>query len=259
MVKKILSIVLWVLTGAALVVLFVFGRRWYLDTPLRGVTFDLERHHAKGFVEKDTVIAYATALCDIENHTHISNINMMKIQQLLDRNPWIEQSSAYIGLNDTLVIQAKEYEPVLRVFNQQQQSVYVTAEGMLLPSSLTYTPRLIIANGHFDFPVLSSNIPLSDSLYLHSGLDEALAIALSIRKDKFLSGNVGQIYKNKDNEYELMVNNLEANVLLGDTCAVDTKLTRLRILLEKHIGTGELDRYKTLNLKYKNQIVCTKK
>ena len=56
-----------------------------------------------------------------------------------------------------------------------------------------------------------------------------------------------------------MVNNLEANVLLGDTCAVDTKLARLRTLLEKYIGTSELNEYKTLNLTYKNQIVCTKK
>ena len=259
MVKKILSIVLWVLTGAALVVLFVFGRNWYLETPLRGVVFDLERHHPTGFVEKDTVITEVERLCDLQNDTRIADINMTKIQHLLNQNPWIEQSSAFIGLNDTLIIHAKEYEPVLRVFNTDHRSVYVTSEGILLPASKVYTPRMLIATGDFNFPVLTTSLPVSDSLYLGSGIQEALTIALSIQKDEFLRGNIGMIYKNTNNEYELMVNNLEASVLLGDTCAVDTKLARLETLLKKYIGTNELNGYKTLNLRYKNQIVCTKK
>ena len=259
MVKKILRIVLWVLTGAALVVLFVFGRSWYLNTPLQGVVFDLERHHPTGFVQKDTVIAEAEALCGIAERTRIADVNMNDLQRMLNNNPWIESSRAHIGLNDTLIIQAKEYEPVLRVFNNDHRSVYVTAEGMLIPTSKVYTPRTLVASGQFDFPILQRSLPLSDSLYLDSGIQEALAITLSIQKDEFLRGNIGLIHRNNNNEYELMVNNLEANVLLGDTCAVDTKLARLRTLLEKYIGTSELNEYKTLNLTYKNQIVCTKK
>ena len=259
MVKKILSIVLWVLTGAALVVLFVFGRSWYLDTPLKGVVFNLERHHPNGFVQVDTVIAHAEALCDLEHHTTIGDVDMADLQKMLDKNPWIEQSSAFIGLNDTLIIQAKEYEPVLRVYNTDNRSVYVTAEGMLIPSSPVYTPRILVANGQFNFPILKRSLHLRDTLYLDSGLQEALTIALSLRKDPFLNGNVGLIHRNKNNQYELTVNNLEATVLLGDITALDTKLARLRTLLEKYIATGELNEYKTLNLTYKNQIVCTKK
>ena len=33
MVKKILSIVLWVVTGAAIIVLFAFARKGYLEKP----------------------------------------------------------------------------------------------------------------------------------------------------------------------------------------------------------------------------------
>lgn len=258
MVKKILRIVLWVLTGAALVVLFVFGRKGYLETPLQGVRFDLERHHPTGFVERDSVIGYMAALCDLEGRTPLSKIELWKVQQYLNNNPWIEQSSAYIGLNDSLIIQAKEYEPVLRVFNRDTRSVYVTAEGMLLPASDRYTPRILLASGQYDFPVLTCRCPLTDSLYQGSGIEEALHIALAIQRDPFLNGSIGLIHRNSHNEYELMVNNLDARVVLGDTSLVDTKLARLKTLLEKYIGTDELNGYKTLNLRYKNQIVCTK-
>ena len=258
MVKKILKIALWVITGAALVVLFVFGRKWYLDTPLRGIDFQLERSHLKGFVEKDSVVSYAKAICDMEHHNTISNINLTGVKKLLDGNPWIEYASAYIGLNDTLVIKAKEFEPVLRVYNQSHRSVYVTREGIIFPSSPRYSPRVIIASGNYRFPTPSKSSCVNDSIYAASGIAEALAIALAIEEDAFLAGNIGQIYRDEHNEYELMVNNLSAKVILGDIDAVNDKLSRLAILLEKYSGTEELKAYKSLNLKYKNQIVCTK-
>lgn len=258
MVKKILKIALWVITGAALVVLFVFGRKQYLDTPLKGITFQLERSHKKGFVEKDSVITHAEAICKIERHAAISTVDMMQIQKLLDVNPWIDQASAYIGLNDTLIIKAKEFEPVLRVFNQEKSSVYVTREGIVFPSCPHYSPRVIIASGNFDFPMPNKNSRVTDSIYALAGLNDALTIALAIGNDPFLSGNVGQIYKNEHNEYELVVNNLSGRVILSNTDALENKLARLATLLEKYSGTEELNAYKTLNLKYKNQIVCTK-
>jgi cell division protein FtsQ len=258
MVKKILKIALWVITGVALVVLFAFGRKRYLETPLQGISFQLERNHKNGFVQKDSIISYAEAICDLEHRAALGSVNLTKIQQLLDGNPWIEKSSAYIGLNDTLVIKAKEYEPVLRVFNQDKRSVYVTPNGVIFPSSPHYSPRVIIASGNFRFPTPGKSSCVTDSIYAQAGISEALTIAMTINQDPFLTGNIGQIYRDEQNEYELMVNNVSARVILGDTIDVDDKLSRLATLLEKYSGTEELKAYKTLNLKYKNQIVCTK-
>ena len=61
MVKKILSIVLWVITGGALIVLFAFGRSKYLETPLKGIELRLERSHTNGFVDRDQLMLAAQA------------------------------------------------------------------------------------------------------------------------------------------------------------------------------------------------------
>lgn len=259
MVKKILSIILWVVTGAALIALFVFGHKWYLETPLKGVSCFVERSHANGFIIKDSIIAHAKVICNTEHQAAISTVDMMKIQRMLNGNPWIAQSSAYIGLNDTLCISIKEYEPVLRVYNHDGTSVYLTRNGNIIPSSPHYTPHLIIASGNYSFASPDKNANVTDSLYLQSGLVETLSIAKAIGKDQYLKEHIGQIYRNNDNEYEITVNNLPVQVILGDTCSVDNKLFRLKVLLEKYHGTMELEGYKTMSLKYKNQIVCTKK
>ena len=259
MVKKILSIIAWVITGAALIVLFVVAYKGYSNTPLKGIAFNLERHADKGFIEKDSTIVAIEELCGIRKHATIKSVDMLKIQQLLKSSPWIENTSAYIGLNDTLIIKAKEYDPILRVFNKKGRSVYVTEAGDILPSSPTYTPRLIIASGNYDFATSKGSQRLSDTAFSTTGLDETLAITKAILNDDFLKGSIGQIYRNEKRQYEVVVNGLTARVLVGDTTAINDKMAKLSTLLEKYSGTEELNAYKTLDLRYKNQIVCTKK
>lgn len=259
MVKKILSIVAWGITGAALIVLFVFAHKGFVKTPLQGVVFNLERQGNKGFVEKDTMIANIEALCGIHEQASIGSVDLMKIQKLLSKSPWIESSSAYIGLNDTLMVRAKEYSPIVRIFNKKGQSVYVTREGAILPSSKVHTPRLIIASGNYEFPTGEQSTQLSDTSYAESGINETLAITKAVLADNLLRSSVGQIFRNEKGQYEIMVNSLPARVIVGDTVNIHQKMNRLHILLEKHSGTDELTGYKTLDLRYKNQIVCTKK
>ena len=259
MVKKILSIVLWVVTGAAIITLFVFARKGYLETPLKGISLNMERVQNEGFVENDSIIAQASSICGMERHAVVADIDMMQLHRMLDDNPWIAHSSVFIDLNDTLRLSATEYEPVLRVYNHEGRSVYITREGVIIPSSPRYTPHLIIASGNYGFATPRRNGSITDSLYLNSGLADALAIAQAIEKDQFLQEHIGQIYRNNDNEFEVIVNNLPIPVVVGDTCAIENKLFRLKVLLEKYQGTTELENYKTMSLKYKNQIVCTKK
>ena len=258
MVKKILSIILWVITGAALIVLFVFGRNWYLETPLKGIKLSLERSHINGFVDQDTMLANAAAVCDLAHQNKITNVDMKRINKLLADNPWIENGSAYIGLNDTLTIKAKEYEPVLRVYGNDGRSVYVTAEGKIIPSSPRYTPHLIIASGNFSLPMPQRNACVNDTLFGSTGIAEALILSQTIVRDDYLAEHVGQIYRNQEGEFELTVNNLPPKVIVGDIDNINHKMSRLRVLLEKYNNTEELINFKTLDLRYKNQIVCTK-
>lgn len=244
MVKKILNIVLWVATGVALALLFMSGRKRYLDTPISGIRVNIERGHDKGFVDDDSLVAYAEAVSGIARGAASSSVDMQRINRMMEDNPWIERGSAYIGLDNMLTINAKEYEPVMRIYDQDGKSSYITNEGIIIPSSPHYTPHLIIASGNFN-----------DS----TDVTEALSIAQAISGDDYLASHIGQIYRNRDNEYELAVNNLPARVVIGDTQAIGDKLWRLRTLLEKYYNTEELTVYKTLDLRYKNQIVCTKK
>ena len=254
MVKKILSIVLWVVTAAALIVLFIFAREDYLDQPLKAIQINTEND--TGFVRKGVLKEEIWQICGKSN---IGTVNMIAIQEHLNSNPWIESNASYVNLDGRLNISFTEYEPMFRVFGQNGSSVYVTREGTVIPSNRIYTPYVLIASGNFKPTNVTSAYQLCDTLEEDRNMLNALQWFKTIEKNDFIKNCVGQLYCNSHNAFELTVKGLDARVIIGDTCDGSDKLKRLEIFMKQRIDRPETKNLKSINLSYKNQIVCTKR
>ena len=253
MVKKILSIVVWVITAGALVALFVFARENYLDKPIQSVTLIPESD--SGFVKRSVLHDDIVSMCV---NKKVGTANMLEIQQKLNDNPWIESNTSYIDLDGHLNVSFKEYEPQLRIFGKDGRSVYLTNEGMVIPSSSIYTPYVLIASGNFDIQKDSVAYQLNDSIHQDINLINALYWFKAINANSFIKNCTGQLYCNPKNEFELTVRGIEAKVVVGDTCFAADKLKRLEIFMKQRINNQETKTFKSINLNFKNQIVCTK-
>ena len=254
MVKKILSIVLWVVTALTLVVLFIFARENYLDTPVKAINLLPETD--SGFVRKSVLYQEIEKDC---SKSKIGTIDMAKIQKNLNANPWIESNAAYIDLDGNLNVSFKEYKPQFRVFDKNGHSVYVTNEGIVIPSCSNYTPYVLIASGNFNLQSDSPSYTLCDTLDRDRNILNALYWFKAIKANPFIESCVGQLYCNDKNEFELTVKGLGARVIVGDTCLAADKLNRLEIFIKQRINRPETQHMKIINLNYKNQIVCTKR
>ena len=253
MVKKILSIVLWVITAAAIVVLFIFARESYLNTPLKSI--NLMPASDSGFVRRSVLHEEIEKQCE---NSMVGTVNMIKIQNYLDANPWIESNSAYIDLDGNLNVNFKEYEPQFRVFVKNGRSVYVTDNGVVIPSCSNYTPYVLVASGNFELGD-TTTYALCDTLERDRNLLDALNWHKAIKANPFIENCVGQLYCNNKNQFELTVKGLDARVIVGDTCLAADKLNRLEIFMKQRISRPETQNMKIINLNYKNQIVCTKR
>ena len=256
MVKKILSILAWVVTAGALVALFIVAREHYLDTPVRSVSLDIERNTDSGFVKQKAVLADISTL---SAKAKIGTVNMEGIRKQLTSNPWIESSSAYIDLDAILNVNIKEYEPVMRIYGKSGQSAYLTADGILLPTSTGYTPHVLIASGNFDFDAEQLNRKLNDTLESDLNLISAMKVFEAIQRNDFMRGRIGQVYCNGRNEFELVDKGIDAKIVMGDTCNMDDKLRRLEIFIDQKANSAEIWNFKKIDIQYKNQIVCTKR
>ena len=101
---------------------------------------------------------------NLRGQANIGTINMVSIQRHLESNPWIESSTSYIDLDGTLCINLKEYNPVLRIFDKNGRSVYLTEDGISIPTNRLYTPHVLVANGSFALRNDSTSYPLNDTI-----------------------------------------------------------------------------------------------
>jgi cell division protein FtsQ len=254
MVKKILSIVLWVVTAAALIILFVFAREDYLNRPLKSVQLITETD--TGFVRKGEVREELWQMC---SNKKIGTVNMTALKKSLDHNPWIESNASYIDLDGTLKVSYEEHQPKFRVFGKNGRSVYVTDNAVVIPTSRLYTPYVMVVSGNFDIDNDTSAYALNDSLDTHRNLIDALTWFKAIEANDFISNCVGQVYCSPKNEFELTVRGIDARIIVGDTCLAADKLKRLELFMKQRLDSPEVKSMKIINLNYKNQIVCTKR
>ena len=249
---------MWVITAAALVVLFIFARENYLDTPVKAI--NLLPASDSGFVRRSVLHKEIESFCEEFGRTKkIGTVDMVKIQQNLEANPWIESNAAYIDLDGNLNVCFKEYEPQFRVFGKNGQSMYVTNKGIVVPSCNHYTPYVLIASGNFDLQNGANTYALCDTLERDRNILNALYWHKAIKANPFIESCVGQLYCNSKNEFELTVKGLDARVIVGDTCLATDKLKRLEIFMKQRINRPDTQNMKIINLNYKNQIVCTKR
>ena len=245
---------MWVVTGAALIALFVFAREDYLTTPLKSI--QLIPSADTGFVRKTALHDELVRVC---NKRNVGTVDMVAVQKVLDDNSWIESSASYVGLDGTLNVSFKEYEPWFRVFGKDGHSVYVTRNGVVVPPCPIYTPYVLIASGNFELKNDSVAYQLNDTLESDVNLLNALHWCDAIEGNDFVSQCVGQLYCNKMNQFELTVKGFGGRVIVGDTCDAADKLRRLEIFMKQRIESPETKTLKSINLSYKNQIVCTKR
>ena len=253
MVKKILSILAWVATAAALVALFVVSREHYLNTPVKSYNLDLQSGNS--FVKESDVLADLEELCKGQK---IGTVDMEAIGKRLKANPWVESSAAHIGLDGTLNVSIAEHLPAMRVFGSNGQSAYITSDGLLLPPGQNYTPHLLIASGNFSFEAGLAR-QLSDTIATDRNLIGARKLNEAVGRNGFVKSCVGQVYCNKGNEFEIVAKDIDARIIVGDTANLDDKLRRLETFMKHKTGSNEIKEYKKINLKFKNQIVCTKR
>ena len=254
MVKKILSILLWVVTAAALIALFVFARENYLHTPLKSI--QLLPSADTGFVRKTDLRDEIASLCGKKN---IGTVDMLAIQKVMDDNAWIESSASHVGLDGTLNVSFKEYEPWFRVYGKGRRSVYVTRDGVVVPMSSIYTPYVLVASGNFDLRSDTDTYRLNDTLDSDVNLLNALHWCEAIEGNEFVNHCIGQLYCNNKDQFELTVKGFDGRVIVGDTCDAADKLWRLEVFMKQRIDSPETKTLKSINLNYKNQIVCTKR
>jgi len=172
------------------------------------------------------------------------NLNLNILEKFVQSNEMIENAEIFLSLRGELGAIITQRTPVLRVANNMG-SYYFDKQGKKMPLSDNYSARV---------PVTSSEI-------IEKNCNDIVCLANKIKNDSFLHKQIigiNQIGKVDSNQFELKTRLGDQTILFGDLKRMDEKIKKLKVFYQKAISDGTLNTYKTINLKFKNQVVCAK-
>jgi len=254
--KRFIQISLFILFTVSVAALMVYVYMLHRNEPLNKIEIHVARPSEKGFLDKEEIYHYLYQY--VSDTDRLSNINTNLIEDSLWKNPWVDKVDAYTDIDGNLIINIKESEPVLRVFSPAGKSFFLDKTGKILPLSSKYTPRLTIANGYIKTLPLKGHDNIYDTVYKKEDLRKLLFVSKKLNRYPFLKSLISEIYLNSNREFDLIPIIGSQVIKLGDTTNIDHKLENLVIFYKRSLVYEGWDKYKTLNLKFRNQIICTK-
>jgi cell division protein FtsQ len=192
---------------------------------------------------------------------HLSDIDLNKIENIVKSNQIVAECKAYTGINGALHIEVIQRSPLVRIIDSRGQGYYIDKEGNILNLSRHYAPRVLVVNGNIKTPFRvgkPANInSLADSLAAKK-LKDICTLASFINNEDFWSAQIEQIYVNHDGEFELIPRVGPHIILFGEIDNYQEKFRKLEIFYKEGLNNVGWNQYLTINLKYKDQVVCTK-
>ena len=90
-------------------------------------------------------------------------------------------------------------------------------------------------------------------------IQKLMSFARYVEKHEFWSTQIVQLYKAGDGDFELIPRVGAHQIAFGTMDDFEVKLRNLKLLYDQGLKKYGWNRYNKINLKYSNQIICTKR
>lgn len=183
----------------------------------------------------------------------MEHINTHALENSLKANPFIEYAKVYGDMNGVLIIEISQRQPILRMLNKFDQDFYIDKNGLKIPLSPNFTARVLAVNGYIEEPFGGK----VDSLISQVAKDVYKTVDY-IRQDELWNAQIAQVFVNADKEIELIPRVGNQRILLGNADSLDVKFKNLLGFYQQALPKMGWDAYKTINIKYTNQVIGIK-
>lgn len=258
--RKAINIALWSLFLIGIFVLFSFTEGSKNNGLLQNIVVNVDMDSGNQFVTKNDIRSLIVRQGYDTNKTQMELIDANLIERKIADLSSVEEVEVYKNMNGELNALVKQRKPIVRILHQNGQSNYIDDKGKMMPLSDKYSARVIVVNGYINekntFSV--NEIKANDSLAKASKLDELYDFVMLFNKDEFFTAQFEQIYIEKNGEYTVIPKVGNQKIYFGKPEDMEQKLNNLKSWYLDGINPENLNLYKTINLKYNGQVVCTK-
>lgn len=189
----------------------------------------------------------------------LNKINTREIESLLRAMPHIRNARVYETIDKKLIIELHERVPLVRLFDKNGNTALMDSQGNVMPLSDHVVLRIPVITGQFSISKDPMMADSSASAKRDSSLSAIFKYSKAIASDPFWKAQIQQTEVTAIGDfvvYPQVGNNI---INFGTADRIEEKLNRLRIFYRESPEKTGWNKYSIINLKFKDQIVCTKK
>lgn len=195
----------------------------------------------EGFITKSGINTKGVKLTDI---------NLNKLEAKLGTYTTLDNIEVYrkieakgFSFKGKLIVNVDQRTPVIRIKNSVED-YYLDYKGTKIPVSPKYVERILIATG--DLPESISK-------------ESLLKIAEYINKNDFWKAQIEQVMIKPNGELLIVPQVGDYIIEFGTADDYKTKLRNLMAVYREGFKNTGWNKYRTISVKYSNQVVCQKK
>lgn len=261
--KKILKFLPLVLLPLGLLVILGFAIDFNNSVDCQAVEVEVAYQNGLKFVDEEAILAIVKREYGTLKGKVVSQIHLGSIEKAVLNNPFVQSVNVYKTIGGKVKLEVKQREPLVRVFNMRGEDFYIDRQGFMMPVSNVYTARVPVVTGYIKAGYAPSmNLSLdyepNEVALSERVIKDIYQLGRFIENDAFWSAWFHQIYVNPSGEFELVSRCGNHMVELGTLEHLESRMAKLMVFYLNGLPKAGWQKYRRINLKYKNQIVCSK-
>ena len=209
------------------------------------------------FVTEEDVKGYLDKYYGAYIGQRLDSIRLHKVEDILDVQSAILKSEAYTTDDGMLNICITQREPVVR-FQKDDIGFYADECGFIFPLQENYTSNVHIIDGDVPINFSEGFKGQPESEKEQQWMQGVISLLKYMEKSKVWDENIVQMHVDENHDLVMIPRSGNERFIFGNPFDAEAKFGRMAdyyryILPEKGEGF-----YRTVNVKFKNQIVCKK-
>lgn len=248
---------------AGIFVLLGFMRNEHGTAICSNIRVSVDYHKSDTLISSDEIYNMIQSKFDTLQGQNIQLSQLSEIKQSISAIPYILKADVDFPLNGTLRIRASQRIPIVKIM-AGSQSWYIDQLGVVMPRHKSFSARVPVASGHLGQTAAlktGNNLQTladTNAVFTGSRINQVLMMAKFIHNDKLLSSLIEQIYLNPEGSIELFTYVGGQRILFGKAEDFEEKFSKLLTFYRSGPVLKGINKYRTIDLKYNNQVVCSK-
>ena len=238
-ILKIKYLFFFLLTFGLIFVSFVYKKE-------NNIIFDISSENR--FLNSEEIFDLTN---DIINDSSIIDLNYL--EEKIKSNKFIKDIEIYNNLNNVINININQFKPYARLINNIGDDYYIDKNGEIFPVSNKYSERVLLI-----FFKNYKNIDKEKNINFFQNGNEIFKLINYINRNDFYKKQISQINVLKDGEIIMIPQITKQKIYFGNTDNMEIKFKKLELFNKNILPTKGWNYYESVNLKFKNQIVCNK-